>query len=345
MGKLMLRVDSRKERQRRMQAAEWWLKLRTGEPTERDVAEWLDWHGRDPRNAEAFESARSLADRFRATDRKALSGLVAEFSGAPERTRFRSLSWGMRLVATTAVIAAAVVGYRSIVAPEAKPARLKYMTPVAVNREISLPDGSNVLLGAESELNASFTASARHIRLRDGEAYFKVKHEEDRPFYVRAGNLTIRDVGTAFDVLKTGGRVTVTVSEGRVQVTERDIGAQAGVAVNTVEISAGQQLLYVPGVGGLRVARVDPLNSLAWREQRLEFVDTPLSSVVDNINRYSKRPLHIGDAAIGRFSFTGTVDVPSLDRWLAALQTVFPVRVERGPESDTIVPAPSSHHR
>jgi transmembrane sensor len=342
MDKVMREKALKNERQRRAQAAEWWLKLRAGEPTEKDIAAWLDWHGRDPRNAEAFESARRFAGRIRATEQSALSGLIAEFSAPSQRAHSNWLGWGMRLAATTAVIAAAVVAYRLTLAPEAGPARLRYETPVAVNREIALPDGSDVLLGGESELNASFTGSARHIQLHDGEAYFKVKHEERRPFYVRAGNITIRDLGTAFDVQKTGGRITVTVTEGRVQVTERDSAAKEGAAV---EISAGQQLLYVPGAGGLRVARVDPVGSLTWREQRLEFVETPLSYVVDNIDRYSKRPLHIADPAIGRFSFTGTVDVRSLDRWLDALQTVFPVRVERGADSDSIVPATPSEHR
>ena len=67
------------------------------------------------------------------------------------------------------------------------------------------------------------------------------------------------------------------------------------------------------------------------------------SVVVANINRYAQRPLHIGDPAIGQLSFTGTVDVQSLNRWLVALQTVFPVRVHYGAGGDTIVPAAPSH--
>lgn len=344
MDKPKLEMTSKDEHQRRAEATEWWLKLRATEPSAADISAWLEWQGRDPRNAEAFECVRNFADRIRATDAKALTGLIAEFSGPAQRAPSRWLGWPMRLGVATAVIMATVVGYRLLAVPEGKPARLEYQTPLAINREIALPDGSNVVLGADSEIKASFTASARRVELRDGEAYFKVKHDERRPFYVRAGELTISDVGTAFNVNKTGQHVTVTVAQGHVRVTEASTGTEDSAAENTLDIGAGQEVFYSPGTAGLRVARVDPADALGWREQRLQFVNEPLAAVISNINRYAQHPLQISDPAIGRLSFTGTVDLHSLDRWLAALQTIFPVRVEHGAAGDVIVPMAASRH-
>lgn len=345
MDKSMRGITPREERGRRTQAAKWWLTLRVAEPTEKDLIRWLDWHGRDPRNAEAFEGARDLAGRLQATDREAVSGLIAEFAAPGRRTRSAALGWPLSLGIAMVAIAAAVVSYRRIVMPADTRAWLEYATPIAVNRDIALPDGSRITLGAQSQLDASFNARARRVELKEGEAYFKVSHDENRPFYVRAGGLTIRDIGTAFDVLKTGQRVTVTVTQGRIQVTEAGVPSQGAYASNTVDISAGQQVLYSPAAAGLRVARVDPAETLSWREQRLEFVGTPLSTVIANINRYAKRPLAITDPLIGQLSFTGTVDLHSLDRWLGALQTVFPVRIEHQPAADVIVPRASPAHR
>lgn len=345
MDKSMRGSTSKEEWGRRTQAAKWWLTLRAAEPTEKDLVHWLDWHGRDPRNAEAFEGARNLAGRLQATNPEAISGLIAEFAAPGRRTRSIAHGWPLSLGITMIAIAAAVVGYRQIVIPGGTRAWLEYATPIAVNRDIALPDGSRVILGAESQLDASFSPRARHVELKEGEAYFKVTHEESRPFYVRAGGLTIRDIGTAFDVLKTGRQVTVTVTQGRIQVTEAGETSQGAYSSNTVDISAGQQVLYSPSAAGLRVARVDPAETLTWREQRLEFVGAPLSTVIANINRYAKRPLSITDPVIGQLSFTGTVDLHSLDRWLGALQTVFPVRIEHQPAGDAIVPRASPVHR
>jgi transmembrane sensor len=343
MDKPAGRSGPRDERRRRTQAVEWWLKLRSGEPSARDVSGWLDWHGRDPRNAEAFEQMREFCGRIQVTDPGALTGLMAEFSRPMARKGSPWVTWSMRLAGLTAAIAAAVVGYQSLSVPAAKPHRLEFVTPVAVNREIALPDGSSVELGADSQLNASFNARARRVQLRSGEAYFKVRHDERRPFLVKAGELTIRDVGTAFDVLKTGQRVTVTVAKGRVQVVAPGTLGQGTRITNSIEIGAGQQVLYSPGTAGLRVTRVDPASALTWRERRLEFVDTPLSTVIDNINRYVSHPIHIGDPVIGRLNFTGTVDLQSLPRWLEALQTIFPIKVKRGAAGVAIIPV--SHLR
>lgn len=335
------------ERQRATQAAEWWLKLREAEPTPEQIAAWIEWRGRDPRNAEAFERAQAFSGRLAATDPKTLSGLAAEFAAPQRRGASSWLRWPtLRLaIAASAVLAISFAGYRLLTdEPVPEPSGLEYRTPVATNRDIPLPDGSQVALGAASVLNARFGDDARRIDLGDGEAFFKVKHEERRAFYVRAGRLTVRAVGTAFDVRKTGERVVVTVTEGRVRVAEGSAGAgaQGDASANAVEVAAGQQVAYGPGAAGLRVAKVDAGSAVAWRENRLEFVNEPLESVVANINRYSARPLRIADPAVGRLSFTGTVSLRSLDRWLAALQTVFPVRVESVDAGVVIAPlAPS----
>lgn len=337
-------ISSKDDGRRRAKAIELWLKLRATQPREEDISEWLEWQ-RDPRNAEAFESIARFAGRIRVTDPKALTGLVAEFSPPTLRAPSRRLGWAMPLgVAAAVVIVAALMGYRWLAVLAGKTQCQEYQTPVAINRDIALPDGSNVLLGAESDLQTSFTASLRRVELRGGEAYFKVRHDEQRPFYVRAGKLTIRDVGTAFDVRKTGQRISITVAQGRVRVIETGSEIQGSDAANTVDIGPGQQVLYSPQTTGLRVASVDPTGLLGWRDQRLEFVNEPLASVVENINRYARHPLDISDPAIGQLSFTGTVDVHSLDRWIVALQVIFPVRVQHGVVTDAIVPATATHH-
>jgi ferric-dicitrate binding protein FerR (iron transport regulator) len=228
MDRSVREIKRRDEHRRRAQAAEWWLKLRVTEPTANDVRAWLNWQERDPRNAEAFDGVRELVGRIQAMDANAVSALIAEFSKPAGRLKSRWLSRSVSLGAATAALATAAVGYRLLAVLPAQPARLQYVTPIAINRNIAMPDGSIVVLGADSELSATFTVRARHVQLSYGEAYFKVKHDEHRPFYVQAGNLTIRDVGTAFDVLKTGERITVTVARGRVQVTEP--GTTAGSA-------------------------------------------------------------------------------------------------------------------
>ena len=95
------------------------------------------------------------------------------------------------------------------------------ITPLAMNQAAVLPDGSQVDFGARSALDVEFTGNQRHLELRTGQAFFRVKHDAHHPFVVEAGPVRVMAVGTAFDVRKTGTQVTVTVQEGTVRGHEQ----------------------------------------------------------------------------------------------------------------------------
>src|SRR5690606_41475040 len=81
--------------------------------------------------------------------------------------------------------------------------------------DIQLAHGTAIQLGAASTLTTRYAADRRAVDLRSGEAFFTVTHDSDRPFVITAGPLHIEDLGTAFNVRRTGQRVSVAVTEGR----------------------------------------------------------------------------------------------------------------------------------
>jgi transmembrane sensor len=195
---------------------------------------------------------------------------------------------------------------------------------VGEDRDIRLPDGTDVALGAASSLTARYGDARRDIELDAGEAYFKVTHDRRRPFVVDAGSLRIEDLGTAFNVRRTGERVSVAVTEGRVRVSSATAGA-----AGPQELVAGQRAEYDPRGGRLRVTQVAAEQDAAWRHHQLEFVNEPLSMVIANVNRYSRRPLQLADPQLGQLMFTGTVNTTNIDGWIGALPHVFPLQVSR----------------
>jgi transmembrane sensor len=88
---------------------------------------------------------------------------------------------------------------------------------------INLPDGSTVLLNANSELRVStaFGASDREVTL-SGEALFDVTHDASKPFVVRTGKVSTTVLGTSFNVAAYSGetKIRVTVVRGFVQVED-----------------------------------------------------------------------------------------------------------------------------
>ncbi|UPG85930.1 FecR domain-containing protein [Luteibacter aegosomatis] len=302
-------------------AADWWARLRDPALPEQAWMQWSDWLEADPRHAPAFDRVAALAESLGAMGAAERSAFVARFAPATRaRPRLPRLAFGIAAGVAVAVAAAGLfLAWRG---PSAQAPR-QYASEPAGHRDISLPDGSSIELGGASSVTAHYGREVRAVDLDAGEAFFRVAHAE-RPFVVNAGPLRIRDLGTAFNVRRTGDRVTVTVTEGRVRVSP----AQEGGDLGQVELGAGRQVSFDPATQAMRILDVNPDSALAWRGNRLEFVNEPLDSVLANVSRYSKRPIRLADPDLGKLTFTGTVQVDTIDSWVAALPRVFPVRVE-----------------
>ncbi|UPG94717.1 FecR family protein [Luteibacter aegosomatissinici] len=303
-------------------AAEWWSRLRDPAVPDQAIAQWAAWLEADPRHAAAFDRASALAEAAAALKGDQRADLLARFAppaSTPRRGPARAtLALAAGLAAVVVLGGGLFLAYRH--GPDAPRA---YASERAGHRDIDLPDGSSIELGGATSVTARYGRDIRAVDLDAGEAFFRVAHAE-RPFVVTAGPLRIRDLGTAFNVRRTGDRVTVAVTEGRVRVSPSADEGDGG----TVELGAGREVSFDPETRAMRILDIDPVTATAWRDHRLEFVNEPLSSVLENINRYSARPIRVADPALSRLTFTGTVQVDTIDSWVAALPRVFPVRVD-----------------
>ena len=311
-------------------AAEWWTRLRDPNDDAKTVEQWLEWTQADERNLEAFERVTELGDRLGTLDDITRRHWAGEFARKPAQSRSK-----LPLALAAASVLVLFCGYLAWNHLEARATTQDYVSTVAQNRDITLSDGSTVVLGGASRLTTRFSKGERHVELGAGEAFFQVVHNTQRPFVVTAGNVSIRDVGTAFDVRRTGQYVTIAVTQGRVQIADNGgVSGSSATGSNTtstgsLEAAAGQLVSYDPATSAMSVTSIAPEQATAWRSDRLEFINEPLGVVVANVNRYSTRPVHIADADLQTLTFTGTVKTGAIDNWLDALPQVFPLRVSK----------------
>ena len=124
------------------------------------------------------------------------------------------------------------------------------------DRTLHLPDGTTVWLnnGARLKYPASFEADNRTVYL-EGEAYFEVRHQAGRPFYVRTDNGIVKEYGTSFNVNATSHSTTVTLVEGCVSVLADGCAERV--------ITPGEQV--VVSQGGIIVGHHDITNDIAWK--------------------------------------------------------------------------------
>lgn len=307
-------------------AADWWLQLRDHEGSDETIEQWLAWTRIDRSHLEAFERVTELGERFGSIDAFTRRQWVEEFA----KPTVVKQSWMPRAAAAAAVFAL-LGGYIAWNTFSSPVTAASYTSAVAQNRTISLPDGSTVAMGGASTLSTRFTRGERRVELSAGEAFFQVANRASQPFIVTAGNVIIRDVGTAFDVRRSGQQVTIAVTEGRVQISDGTGGSDKGArATRTLDAVAGEQVTYDSATSAMSISKVTSEQATSWRDNRLDFINEPLAVVVSNVNRYSVKPLHIADADLAGLTFTGSVKTDAIDQWLDALPKVFPLRVNRG---------------
>jgi transmembrane sensor len=147
---------------------------------------------------------------------------------------------------------------------------------------------------------------------------------------VTAGNVETIALGTRFDVYRQKVAVLVTVTEGRVTV----IAGQ-----RQQRVVANYQLRV--GAGGIRgeAVPVDAGQVLAWLQHRIAFELRPLGDVADEFNRYGSLPLEIPDPELRALRISGVFDAGELDSFVAFMETIEGVRVERTPTAIRVLRA------
>jgi transmembrane sensor len=333
------------------QAWDWVLRLR-GEAPEQDVLnDWLVWYEADPRNKQAFDQASAIASAApeAATDLRgalAPTALRPPLTETAPRPRRRRRTWiGAALAAGLGIVALQF----GLQAPgPLQPLQglfdslVAFVTPAEpmVKRSV-LPDGSQMELASKSKVQVHYNDRARLLTLRDGVAHFTVAHNPERPFIVRAGDVYVRAVGTAFNVRHSGERVVVTVTEGTVEVypaaSQRE--PTAPPPTDALRLQAGKEVVWAAATAAAqpRVTAVDPSQALAWREGRLEYLNEPLASAIADINRYASRQIIIRDPAIGDLVFSGAVRIDSVDIWVQSIPQLFPVALQRDADGNIVL--------
>lgn len=149
----------------------------------------------------------------------------------------------------------------------------------------TLSDGTQVHLNSESKMEypVTFGEENREVRL-EGEAYFVVARDEERPFRVRTGNLTTKVLGTSFNVrsYQDGRDIQVAVSTGTVALYNsnlHDDEHQVILKANQWASYTGESRSFTTGSGDVAVLT-------AWNEGVLLYHDKALSEVASHLERW-----------------------------------------------------------
>lgn len=301
-------------------------------PVERaDVERWLVEHPGEARALSALDQAtRKLSPTTSVDVEGALRLVKQRRAQAPERSH----SWRyVGLAAAAAVVLTIGIRYSQRAAPPATPPAQVYAasTGVGAPDSVSLSGRARAILAPGSRLTFEHDSATL-----TGRAFFVVSHDATRPFTVRAGDVTVRDVGTRFAVDgDSTGMVRIVVTEGAVDITSTAAnGTATRVSAGDVAVASGTGVQLHRGAANA--------DDLAWTQGKLVFRDAPLSAVFADLHRWYGVEIRVQDPAMLTRHFSGDFEKQPVDRVLQTLSLALGTRFVRSADTaffGSLIPA------
>lgn len=231
----------------------------------------------------------------------AASGLEPETDTGAKRDTSTSnrFDWGLGLATAASLLLLAPLlwfvlgtGLNSSASNEIHQAvAVEYATDTAEQQQLTLADGSDLAINANSQLSVALSDTERRVQLQQGEVFFSVARDTQRPFVISTDRGQIRVLGTAFNVDTSGDGLVVSVEHGIVEVTHE-----------------GQSWRLFAGEGvrldGDQAQPFKDQQAGSWRTGWRKVSGEPLSDLVAHLQSHTHKQIQLHDVD-GTQTFSG----------------------------------------
>jgi transmembrane sensor len=236
----------------------------------------------------------------------------------------------------------------SVVIENGKPVKETIITQNGSRTRSLLADGTIVWLNVGSKLfyENDFNGATREVRL-EGEAFFDVVKQTNRPFIVHTSGIDIKVLGTAFNVKSypEDKNVETTLYRGLVQVLRHEDSLSKPIqlipnhklilpkhaAIETIKLSEERR----PSAKEPASPDITPIDSTkkeserietAWRYNRLEFSGDNFEEVAKKLQRWYNVTIVFRDEKVKQLNgVTGSFENETVAEAFAALKELYPI--------------------
>ncbi|MEM6843879.1 MAG: FecR domain-containing protein [Bacteroidota bacterium] len=200
-------------------------------------------------------------------------------------------------------------------------------TDYGETEEVHLPDGTQVVLNANSKLRYALTeesSSPREVWL-EGEAFFSVTHTvNNRKFMVHTSNLTVEVLGTEFNVNDRRGKTSVVLNSGRVK-----LAIPSQVDTSSVMMQPGERVQYTEEQITQEVVNTEVYT--VWQNRQLMFDRTTLQEIAEILeDQYGYEVIITGqDLSQREISATEAIDIDDLDVLLEVIAKMYQINLTK----------------
>ena len=191
---------------------------------------------------------------------------------------------------------------------------------------ITLPDGTKVWLnqGAILFYPEQFTGKRRSVKL-EGEAFFEVVRNEDKPFFIETAQVGVQVLGTSFNLLSHPDSSTscIQVKSGKVAFYEN------GKEAKGIELEKDQVGQFNSIDQSLTQTTLTDANYLAWKTKTLEFNNTSLKEVVRQVKRVYGKELHFNNPKLANCKLTASFKQEPVEHIYETLEILFDIETRK----------------
>lgn len=293
-------------------ATQWYVLLRSGQATAQDWQRYHQWRAADPRHDALCRQLETRLGVFQVPQAQGVSGKVVQqaLEAPSSRRQVLQIALAGAGVAVGAVLLAKPMGLPELTAD--------VRTGTGERRTVTLDDGSELLLNAQSAADIQFDPQRRLVRLREGELLAKVASDRLRPFLIQTDQARLRAYGNRFLVREREGQGQVVALNGAVE-----IDGQNG---ERLQLAAGHEVHYDrTGFGPMQASSS---GATAWVDGFLQVRDRPLAEVIDALRPYHQGVLRL-DPAVAELRVSGLYRLDNPQQILDTLARTLPIHITR----------------
>lgn len=293
-------------------AARWMARLLADDVTDQDYINCQQWRSQDPRHEWAWQRMCQVSGKFT---------LPMNGSGTQVLERAHKAAMSRRHFLSVSLIVLGGLTSAWLGAPHTRLGRrlmAEYQTGTGETRNVSLEDGTELILNTDTSMDVSFSPDERRIQLYAGEVLIKTGQETPRRQFVvstRFGELVA--LGTEFTVRQSERHLRVAVLDGAVEAYSASGGKPQ-------RVDAGQQAR----LDSVQAGAPEPLqaSAISWRQGKLVAEGMRVADFVEEIARY--RPgFTLYDSAVADMTISGVFSLEDTDRALQSLSSSLPVNL------------------
>jgi len=194
-----------------------------------------------------------------------------------------------------------------------------YTTQYGQTQTIALPDGTNVVLNANSTLTYKEDwTSQREVHL-DGEAFFEVEHNKDLPFIVHTEKGDVNVLGTVFNVMQRSKKFDVTLVQGKVQLVLEN--------KRKVDMNPGEQVSVLDNKVEKNTVDTEAITS--WHIGKMIFKNATIKSIIERLEDDYGWNINVKDTNLLKRKVNASIQKNNPKLLLDALKEIYELDIKK----------------